>query len=244
MSRDVGQIRAREALVAGFAIALAAVALIAGMQALLRPVQRLPAAETPAPTAPASPCPYAHETLPRPPPASPSIAERRSAGGAGSLGDPVAVTSGELMECPAAFDGQEVVYQGEVVRAVLHRGERAWVQLNDDVYGLEIGPLPRHRSPQGVNSGIPVSIPAADADRISFVGSGSARGDRLVVEGTFLRADPADAGGPAIQARTVQIVAVGEPVTQRMTPARLIAALLLAAAAVGMAGKARRSQRR
>lgn len=230
MSRDVGQVRAREAVIAGFAIALAAVALVAGMQALLRPVQTLPAQETPAPAAPAPPCPFAHETLPR----------TRPRGGA----DPVAVTSGELIECPEVFDGREVVYQGEVVRAVLHRGERAWVQLNDDVYALEIGPLPRHRSPQGVNSGIPVSIPAADADRISFVGDGSARGDRLAVAGIFLRADPADAGGPAIQAHTVQIVAVGEPVTQRLTPARLIVTLLLAAAAAGMAATARRSRRR
>lgn len=241
MSRDVGQVRAREAVVAGLAVLLAAAALVAGLQALLRPVQSLPATTAPEPDAPGPPCPPAHETLPRTPPDAATSEERQAAG---RVEDPVAVTSVELIACPAAFDGETVVYQGEVVRAVLRRGERAWVQLNDDVYGLEIGPLPRHRSPAGVNSGIPVSIPVADADRISFVGDGRARGDRLLVEGTFLRADPADAGGPAIQAHTVRIVAAGEPVSQRMTPARLVVAVVVGVAAVGMSATARRSQRR
>lgn len=240
MSRDVGQVRASEALLAGLAILLAASALVAGLQALLRPVQTVPAATRPEATAPDPPCPPARETLPRTPRDAAAVAEGQASA---RVGDPVAVTSGELIECPGAFDGQTVVYEGEAVRAVLRRGERAWVQLNDDVYGLEIGPLPLHRSPAGVNSGVAVSVPVADADRISFVGDGRARGDRLLVEGTFLRADPADAGGPTIRAHSVQIVAVGEPVPQRMTSARLVVAVLLAAAAAGMTGAARRSKR-
>lgn len=239
MSRDVGQVTTREALVTGLAIVLAAAALVAGLHTLLRPGQPMPPT-TEEPAAPTPRCPLAHETLPRTPPDTAAIEQGH---GAGRARDPVPVTSGELIECPAAFDGQTVVYQGEVVRAVLRRGPRAWVQLNDDVYGLEIGPLPRHRTPAGVNSGIPVSIPVADADRISFIGDGRTHGDRLLVEGTFLRADPADAGGPTIQAHTVQFVAVGEPVPQHLSLARLVVTVLVGAAALGMAGTARRSKR-
>lgn len=228
MTRDAGQITTRETFLGVVATILAVLAIVAGAEALLRPSRALPPVEGP-PSAPPLPCPAAREVLPRSRAALPLPP------------GPVPVTSADLVECPTTYDGRTVVYEGEVVRAVLRRGQRAWVQLNDDRYGMEIGPLPEHRVAAGANSGVAVSIPATDADRIRFVGDARARGDRLRVRGTFLRADPADAGGPAIRAHTVEVTEAGAPVEPTVTPARVVVALLLAAAAAAMARAARRS---
>lgn len=230
MSRAVGQVSTRQAVLGGVTILMVAAAVVAGAEALVRPAERLPALEAPAEVAPDTRCPPPRETRPLPAPPRPRPAA------------PVAVTSDELIDCPVAYDGRAVVYEGEVVRAVLRRGERAWVQLNDDVYGLRIGPLPEHRATVGGNSGIAVSIPIGDAERIRYVGDARARGDRLLVEGVFHRADPADAGGPTIQAERVQVTAPGHRVRQRVSIARAAVALLLGTAALIMAGTARRAR--
>lgn len=229
MGRNAGQIRAREAVGGAVALALVVAVVVAAAGALLPPPDPRSIPEDRA-AGESAPCPVARESVAR---VAPPVAT-----------EPIAVTSTELLECPSLFDGQPVVYEGEVVRAVLRRGDRAWVQLNDDPYGVEIGPLPRHLTTAGANSGMAVSIPAADAARIDHVGNARAWGDRVRAVGVFLRADPADAGGPAIQAHTVEITAVGETVDPRVTPARLVVALLLAAAAVAMIRTVRRSDSR
>lgn len=231
MSRAGGQVRTREALLGGLLIVLVLAVVVVGAQALVPEAHHPPLHAAPEPDRPAPPCPTPSETLPRPPPAAAAAAA------------PVPVTSAELMDCPAAFDGRAVTYESEVVRAVLRRGDRAWVQPNDDAYGLTIGPLPRHHSPRGGNSGMAVSIPAVDADRIGQVGGAHSAGDRILVEGRFLRAHPADAGGPAIHADTVEILAIGQPVIRRVTPVRIAVAPLLGVAAIAMTRTARRSDR-
>lgn len=230
MSRRAGQISPREALLGGLAIALLLTVVVAGSEALLRPSQQPAVLDvTPAPSP--LPCPPAREVLP---PGSVPAPPR---------GATIAVSSAQLIECPTVYDGRTVLYTGEVVRAVLARGERAWVQLNDDPYALDIGPLPAHRVPAGLNSGMAVSIPSAAAERITTVGDARARGDRLRVEGTFLRTDPADAGGPTIQAHRVDVIAPGEPLRQRFSVERLVVAITLATAALAMAAAARSRSR-
>lgn len=231
MSRAAGQVRTGEALLGALVIVLALAAVVIGAQALVPEPDHVALRAEPEQGAAAPPCPTPSETIPRPRPSVDAAA------------GPVPVTSAALLACPSAFDGRAVTFDGEVVRAVLRRGERAWVQLNDDAYGVAIGPLPRHHTPRGANSGMAVSIPSADADRISRVGGAHSAGDRLRVRGRFLRTHPADAGGPAIHADTVEILAVGRPVTRRVTPARIAVALLLGAAAIAMTRTARRSDR-
>ena len=232
MSRDVGQVTAREALLGGLGVALLVAAIVAGAHALLSRPPPVPTGDEATASEPTRPCPHPRETAPHDTAAPPAAAR------------PIAVTSGELIECPTRFDRQPVVFEGEVVRGVLRRRDRAWVQLNDDPYGVGPGPLPLHRTTLGANSGVAVSIPAADADRISLVGDASARGDRLRVRGTFLRADPDDAGGPSIQASAVEIVAVGEPLRASVSPARIAVALLLCGAAAAVTRQAVRSRAR
>lgn len=144
---------------------------------------------------------------------------------------PVTVAAGDLIECPDTYNGAFVRYQGEAVRAVLHRGPRAWLHLNDDPYALEIGPLYEHRTAVGGNSGIPVSVPAEVADAVAHVGDARHRGDTLMVTGVFHRADPADGGGPTIQGHTVHIISRGRTANRPLHLARAVVAATLTIAA-------------
>ncbi|MDI6873216.1 hypothetical protein [Candidatus Solincola sp.] len=51
-------------------------------------------------------------------------------------GVPEEVNSGTLLQEWERYDGQEVVFRGEVVGDVMVRGEHAWVTVNDDHYSL------------------------------------------------------------------------------------------------------------
>ncbi len=151
------------------------------------------------------------------------------------LPEPVVVSAADLIECPDAFDGVTVRYTGEAVRAVLRRGPRAWVHLNDDRYALELGPLYEHRTTVGGNSGVPVSIPADVADDIANVGDARHRGAVLTVTGEFRRANPDDGGGPGIHADDARITEPGRPVGRPVDGARIVTAMVVFAAALAAA---------
>jgi hypothetical protein len=147
-------------------------------------------------------------------------------------GAPEVVAADELLECPSTYDGALVTFEGEAVRAVLRRGERAWLHLNDDRYALELGPLHEHRTTVGGNSGLPVSVPTTVAENVRFVGDARHSGDILSVTGIFHRADPADGGGPTIQARTARITQKGRAIARPVDRVRAVTATALAIAAL------------
>ncbi|MBW3601914.1 MAG: hypothetical protein KY434_04335 [Actinobacteria bacterium] len=203
MSRDVGQVPTSRAL-AGLLVVVAAVAGVVVLSEALRlPVEPLQGLAPPRTTrsGPACPAPPGRSVRPMP------------------------VDSAGLLQCPELYDGLRVRYRGEVVAAVLRRGRRAWVQLNDDLYGTRIGPLPGHRNAVGLNSGMAVSIPVEVAADVDHVGDDREQGDQLLVVGTYLRADPADGGGPAIQAQRAEIVRRGRVVVEPTSEPRLLVAI-------------------
>jgi hypothetical protein len=205
VSRAVGQVSTLQATV-GACVVLAFVAAIIVMSDwLLLPTERVPALESAlraTPDAQPTPCPASGTS-------------------------PLEVSSATLIDCPAEFDGRTVVFVGEVVGAVLRRGSHAWLQLNDDSYALAGGPLPTHRITAGGNAGLAVRVPAAVADGIEHVGGHRARGDVLHVTGVFEQTHPADAGGPAIEAREAHLVRRGEDVTHPVHRRRLAVAVVL-----------------
>lgn len=142
------------------------------------------------------------------------------------------VTSGQLYDCPHLFDGVRVQYRGEVVGAVLERGDEAWVQLNDDVYAGNIGPLPAHRDFRGGNAGVGVRIDAETARSITHVGGPRARGDIVAVTGEFLRVDETTGEVAIIRSFSAEIVELGGPSAR---PFRLDRAVVAAALLVGLA---------
>ena len=155
---------------------------------------------------------------------------------------PMAVTSAELIECPAAFDGKQVRYAGEAVGAVLLRSDYAWLHLNDDRYALLIGPLSRHRTVDGGNSGMAVTVPREDAIGVE-AGHARLHGTRMAVTGTFLRSDGPDAGAPMIQAQEVEVIAEAEAFTVPVAQRRLLAAIVLTASTVALLVRLRQRRR-
>jgi hypothetical protein len=155
----------------------------------------------------------------------------------------VDVASGELIECPREFDGITVTYTGEAIRAVLDRGDHAWVHVNDDAYASGLGPIPEHRISAGANSGIPVRMSSAQGAAIRFVGDGHHVGDQLLVTGTFYRAHPDASGGPAIHADEVDVIGAGRPIERPVGAVRALLAATLLLVAGMLAQLARRARR-
>jgi hypothetical protein len=149
-------------------------------------------------------------------------------------GPVVDVTSEDLYDCPAVYEGRLVRYEGEVVGALMHRGDGAWTQLNDDLYAGELGPLPTHRGYQGANAGVGVFLPSGLTEEVQTVGGPRARGDVLVVVGIFHRVDPDSREVAIIRADTVAIAGRGQPVDHAPLRDRQITGILLALAAAGL----------
>jgi hypothetical protein len=205
----------------GAVVLLVALAAVAGLAEWLRP----PAAPPAAPPVPADP--RAERDCP-PPVGAP----------------PVRVSSSDLYDCPASFDGYTVVYEGEVIGAVLPRGEGAWLQLNDDAYAADPGPLPGHGGFAGGNSGVGVHVPRALADRIAWVGSHRARGDVIAVTGTFAQADPHSGEVAIIRADSGTVLRSGAAITHPPLADRRLAGSILALAALVLLGAGRLAARR
>lgn len=148
------------------------------------------------------------------------------------------VTSDDLYECPAVFDGATVRFRGEAVGALLERADGAWTQLNDDAYAGDLGPLPAHRDFRGGNAGIGVYLIADLADRITHIGGPSARGDVLTVTGVFHRVDAHSGEVAVIRAHDGRVSRPGEPISHRaLTDRRTVGILVALAVAALFAGE-------
>lgn len=170
---------------------------------------------------------------PRVPIDCPDPLPREGMGRVGSLVGalPQRVTSDDLTDCPDHWDGRAVIYRGEVVGALLRRGDVTWSQLNDDLYGGALGPLPGHRDYRGANSGVGVELPASAAEEVALVGGPGIAGDVLEVRGTFRRVDPATGEMAVIRATSARLVQGGAPLeTPPLTHRRVVAYLVVALA--------------
>jgi hypothetical protein len=156
----------------------------------------------------------------------------------------VRVDSNVLYDCPGTFDESLIRYRGEVVGDVLRRRDGAWVQLNDDIYAGDAGPLPAHRDFRGGNAGVGVFIPHDLAEQISFVGGPRFHGDVLEVVGVFHRVDPEADEVAIIRARQGEVVRPGRPFEDTPLRDRQVVALLLAPLALAIVLWERRAARR
>ncbi len=154
------------------------------------------------------------------------------------------ISSTQVFACPSAFDGLSVTYVGEAIGEVLPRRGGAWVQVNDDIYALEVGPLVGHREQDGFNTGMSVWLPDGLHERIEEVGRPGRRGDVILVRGTLLRADPDDGGGITVRAEELELLAASIEIEDPLHVPQLIVALVLAALAVASVVWARRRARR
>ncbi len=154
------------------------------------------------------------------------------------------VSSSQVFRCPSAFDELEVSFAGEVIGDVLERRGGAWVQVNDDAYAFETGPLTDHRQRAGFNRGMSVWLPGGLHERIDGVGNVDRRGDVILVRGILDRTDPNDGGGITIRADELEILSPTVEVEAPFHTLQAVVAGLLAVLALATVVWARRVARR
>jgi hypothetical protein len=142
------------------------------------------------------------------------------------------VTSGQVQDCPVAFDGRRVTFVGELVGDLLDRDGGAWVLVNDDDYALELGPLPAHSELRGTNTGLSVWLPERLHGQVTGLGRPGQRGDLVRIEGVVRRADPADGGGLSLRADRLDVLSPSASVDEPLN----LAQVWLAAGTLGLAG--------
>lgn len=131
-------------------------------------------------------------------------------------------TSTELITGANDIDGNTVTYKGEIVAAVMKRGEHSWVNLSD-----------------GYNA-IGVWCTTGSLDNVKTIGNYKNEGDILEVTGVFHRACPMHGGELDIHADSVKIKAAGFPVEEHVSVHRVnlaIAFFILALLAIFMLRK-------
>lgn len=212
-SRGPRRITSLTALAGLVAVGLMVVALVAGLEWLADPAERLPDLEPPAESE------------------GDVVAAPEECPDVDASDEPVDVSASVLIECPRSFHERTVAYQGEAVRAVLARDDWAWLHVNDDPYARQAGPVASHRTAMGGNAGVPVRIPRKDAEAIDVTGDAHHRGATVAVTGTWMADGASDGGGPAIRAHSVDLVEPGRRLRQPVDPLRAWIAGFLAAAA-------------
>lgn len=143
------------------------------------------------------------------------------------------ISSDQIFACPQAFDGRRIVFAGEAIGELLRRDGGAWLQVNDDAYALEVGPLGRHDDLRGFNSGLSVWLPDGMHEQVQGVGGPSRRGDVLLLEGQLLRADPADGGGTTLRADRMVVLAPSVELDEPLHVLQLLVAAGMAVLAIG-----------
>jgi hypothetical protein len=101
------------------------------------------------------------------------------------------VSSTELINNAKKYDGQAVVYSGEVIGDVMMRGDSAWINVND-----------------GQNA-VGIWLGKEQAQAIKFTGSYRYNGDQIEVSGVFNRNCSQHGGDMDIHAQEVRITKTG-----------------------------------
>lgn len=153
------------------------------------------------------------------------------------------VSSEQVYACPAAFDGRDVTFVGEVVGEIIPRDGGAWAQVNDDAYALEVGPVIGHRERAGSNNGMSVWLPDGLHERIEEPGRPGRRGDVIQVRGPLLRTDPDDGGGTTVRAQELQVLDGPVEIEAPLHVAQIVVAGVLAVLALASVVWARRVRR-
>ena len=118
-------------------------------------------------------------------------------------------SSNELIEKAKELNGRNLNYKGELITAVLNRGEHSWINVND-----------------GFNA-IGVWCKSSMLSEVKFVGDYKNRGDIIEVNGTLNRACSLHNGELDIHADTIKILKQGYPMSRAINIKRVESAAAL-----------------
>ena len=119
------------------------------------------------------------------------------------------VSSTELIERAKELDGQEVLYEGELIGEAMTRGEYSWLNLNDGQNAI------------GVWTGNNF------LNLISFAGDYTHKGDWLQVRGVFNRACQVHGSDLDIHAQSINLIRRGRIVRHQVVPFKPRQAIIL-----------------
>jgi len=139
--------------------------------------------------------------------------------GAGAEEDgasPARVGAKALIADPRAYDGREILFEGEAIGDPMRRGDHAWINVLD------------------ADAALGVYAPLSDLDTIGAFGSSRAKGDIVLVRGIFHRACPDHGGDMDIHATSVTIVQPGHATPHPVDTLKLILVPVFIALAAGL----------
>lgn len=113
------------------------------------------------------------------------------------------ITGIELIRDANILDGSVVTYKGEIVAAIMKRGDHSWVNLNDGYRAIGVW------------------CKTSSLSDVKTLGDYKNEGDILEVTGVFHRACPEHGGELDIHADALRIEALGFPVEERVSMRRV-----------------------
>jgi len=119
------------------------------------------------------------------------------------------LASKELIENAKVYDGQAIIYQGEVIGDIMPRGNFVWINVKDDF------------------SAIGIWVPKELAGQITYSGSYKFKGDYIVIEGEFNRACKQHGGELDIHATSINKLLEGSIIKKELSPQKQKIAFLL-----------------
>ena len=133
-----------------------------------------------------------------------------------AFADAESIGSNDLIDRAKDYDGQTVVYEGEVVGDILYRGDYAWLAVFDG------------------NNTIGCYVTAEQAKQVSVVGGYGKSGDTIRIEGIFHRACAEHGGDLDIHSVSIRVLTVGETVAVSHSKLVTILACALPLPAAGL----------
>jgi hypothetical protein len=114
------------------------------------------------------------------------------------------VGSNDLIDNASEYEGQEIVYTGEVIGDIMNRGEYTWLNVSDG------------------NNAIGIWVKSNDIADITIAGRYDAHGDTVRVTGIFNRACADHGGDFDIHAGRIELVEKGYAINHIVEPIKIL----------------------
>jgi hypothetical protein len=119
------------------------------------------------------------------------------------------VGSSDLIDNASEYDGQSVVYTGEVIGDIMNRGEYTWLNVSDG------------------NNAIGIWVKSGDTGDLKTAGRYDAHGDTVRITGVFHRACADHGGDFDIHAEKVELIQKGYAVSHTVEPIKVLTGIVL-----------------